>query len=49
VFQIPPKEELNSVVDKVKGFFGKIGESFGSLGSLPAGSEGQAGESKNKK
>lgn len=47
--QVPPKDELNSVVDKVKGFFGKIGDSFGSLGGLPAGSEGQAGESKDKK
>ncbi|KAG0626247.1 hypothetical protein M758_2G114200 [Ceratodon purpureus] len=49
VVTIPPKEELNSVVDKVKDFFGKIGDSFGSLGSLPAGSEEQAGESKDKK
>jgi len=49
VVPVPPKEELNSVVDKVKGFFGKIGDSFGSLGSLPAASGDQAGESKNKK
>lgn len=45
VVTIPPKDELNSVVDKVKDFFGKIGDSFGSLGGL----QEQAGETKDKK
>lgn len=49
VVTIPPQEELNSVVDKVKGFFSKVGESFGSIGSLPAGSQDQAGQSKDNK
>lgn len=49
VVPVPPKEELNSVVDKVRGLFGKIGDSFGRLGSLPASAGDQAGESKGKK
>jgi len=51
-FQIPPQEELKSVVDKVKDFFGGVKDSFGSMSSLPATSQDQAAkapESKDKK
>ncbi|CAK9875717.1 unnamed protein product [Sphagnum jensenii] len=43
VIQVPPQEELKSVVDKVKDFFGNtvegVKESFGSLSTLPSGSQ----------
>lgn len=48
-FHIPPKEEVNTIVDKIKDFFERIRESFGSVGSLPAASQVQVGESKDKK
>ncbi|KAK9117435.1 hypothetical protein Sjap_016382 [Stephania japonica] len=41
VIELPRKEELKTVVDKVKDFFGETKESFGKLTSINAGNEGE--------
>lgn len=47
-FQLPRKEELKTVVDKVKDFFGDAKESFGKLTSLNAGTESLDEDSKQE-
>lgn len=40
-FQLPRQEELKTVVDKVKDFFGDAKESFGKLTSLDSTTEAE--------
>lgn len=43
-FQLPKQEELKTVVDKVKDFFGDAKESFGKLTALNSTSNEESGE-----
>lgn len=47
-FQLPRKEELKTVLDKVKDFFGDAKESFGKLTSLNAATESLEEDSKEQ-
>lgn len=45
-FQLPTQDELKTVLDKVKDFFGDAKESFGKLTSLNSATESSAEDAK---
>lgn len=47
--QLPTQDQLKTVFDKVKDFFGDAKESFGKISSLNPGTEGETEESTDEK
>lgn len=47
--QLPTQDQLKTVFDKVKDFFGDAKESFGKISSLNPGADGESEESPDEK